>query len=75
MTKTLGSALKVGDTITVWWLPGRDTITALSPYTGPVTFSLGVSLAEFTFNRHGMTIEHNREYELVGSMASMAAIG
>jgi hypothetical protein len=31
-----GSDLRVGDTIKVWWRPGRDTVTKLVPYAGPL---------------------------------------
>lgn len=66
-TKTVtGSDLRVGDTIEVWWQPGRDTITALRPYAGPLTcFKHGAQLADFALMRTGMTIENGSDYERI----------
>ena len=62
-----GSALKVGDTIAVWWKPGRDRITELRPYTGPLAhiFPSGASLASFALYRTGMTIDNGELYEVI----------
>jgi hypothetical protein len=59
-----GNALRVGDTIEVWWSPRRDTITRLTPYTGPLKhiFTSGASIAEFALLNGGMTIDHNETY-------------
>ncbi|WP_293857385.1 hypothetical protein [uncultured Alsobacter sp.] len=54
--RTPGAQLRVGDTLSVFWSPGRDRIVASRPYTGPlasiypagvdvVTFASGVSMA------------------------------
>lgn len=62
-----GNELKVGDSIAVMWRPGRDTITALRPYTGPLAplFSAGASLASFGINASGMTIDHDQTFEVM----------
>lgn len=67
MPTKLGSALKVGDTIEVWWAPRRDTITALRPYTGPLAqhFPQGAQLAEFALCKLGMTIDNGEIYEVI----------
>jgi hypothetical protein len=64
--KLTTSQLKVGDTIKVWWRPGRDTITALKPYTGPLlnTLGQGTKLASFALNTSGMTLEVNAIFEV-----------
>jgi hypothetical protein len=53
----LGSELRVGDVIDVWWAPNRDCITQLRPYNGPIKELAGAQLADFAINRIGMTIE------------------
>jgi len=59
--RVLGRDLRVGDTIEVWWQPGRDTITSLYPYKGPLFFHWqyegGARVAKFGINKTGMTIE------------------
>lgn len=57
--------LQVGDTINVWWRPGRDTILALRPYTGPLLDLLGdgTQIADFALNKSGMTLEAGFQYE------------
>lgn len=54
-----GAQLKVGDTIKVWWTPGKDTIIKLTSYNG-VYKNLpgweGVKIAEFVIFKTGMTI-------------------
>lgn len=71
----LGSELKVGDTINVWWHPHRDTILGLRPYTGPLAhiFPKGAQLADFALNRSGMTIENDRDFEVVVADQAQAA--
>lgn len=66
MTKTT-TQLKVGDTIKVWWQPGRDTITGLKPYNGPLleTLGRGTKLAEFAINKCGMTLEAGASFETI----------
>lgn len=54
--------LQVGDTIEVWWSPRRDTITRLSPYTGPLACLKGAKIASFALNRVGMTLEPGAIY-------------
>ena len=67
MSRVRGTALRVGDTIEVWWRPGRDTITALAPYTGPLAYLWpeGARIASFALNRTGMTIEPQGSYQLL----------
>jgi hypothetical protein len=57
--------LRVGDTIEVWWQPGRDTITKLRPYTGPLECLKGGWIAEFAILRTGMTIEPGSQYRKI----------
>lgn len=66
MKKTTAQ-LKVGDTIEVWWRPGRDTITALKPYDGALleTLGKGTKLADFALNKFGMTLEAGAIFEVV----------
>lgn len=66
MQKTV-SQLKVGDTIKVWWTPGRDTIIALAPYRGPLLSLLGegTKIASFALNKTGMTLEASGQYETI----------
>ena len=71
--RTLGKHLKVGDTIEVWWKPGRDTILALEPYHGPLAYLWeeqgGARLATFVINRSGMTIDPGERFTVVASTA------
>jgi hypothetical protein len=62
-----GSELEVGDTISVWWKGRRDTITHLTPYTGPLSglFPSGARIAEFALLRVGMTIDNEDRYEII----------
>lgn len=68
MKHKLGKQLKVGDTIKVWWSGGRDTITALRPYNGPLEYLWakdgGARLADFALNKSGMTIEPMMGFEV-----------
>lgn len=62
-----GDALRVGDTISVWWKPGQDTIINLIPYEPPVTMDLPpgrYQVAVFALNTMGMTIEPGQTYEV-----------
>lgn len=59
-----GRALKVGDTIEVWWPPKRDTITALRPYSGAAKYSEGARIATFAIHTGGMTIDNGGLYTL-----------
>lgn len=65
----LGKHLKQGDTIAVWWGAGRDTITDLAPYTGPLRYLWddqgGAQLAAFALNPVGMTIEPMCRYTVL----------
>lgn len=67
MERVLGSALRVGDTIEVWWQPNRDTITALRPYRGPLAhiWKQGAQLADFAILKTGMTIDNGAIYERI----------
>ena len=60
-----GGDLQVGDTIRVWWRPGRDTITALTGYDGPLKGILGAGtrIAHFALITTGMTIPPETRYE------------
>ena len=66
MKRKLGKELKVGDTIEVWW--GRDRITALRPYNGPLAHLWadqgGARLADFALNKTGMTIEPHMRFDV-----------
>ena len=57
-----GTHLRLGATIEVWWGNGRDTITGLRPYRGPLShlwdrYGCGARLADFALSKVGMTIE------------------
>ena len=69
-----GNELQVGDTIAVWWAGGRDTITELRPYTGPLSnlFPYGAQIASFAVNRSGMTIDNGDVYEVIARMNAAA---
>lgn len=54
--------LCVGDTIEVWWQPGRDTIIGLWPYTGSLKCIEGAKLADFAIFKVGMTLEPGALY-------------
>lgn len=61
--RKLGAELRPGDTIAVFWSPGRDTIMSLRPYEGPLVAIFtkqppGAQLAQFALNKVGMTIEN-----------------
>lgn len=58
-----GTQLQVGDTIEVWWSPRRDTITALTPYTGPLNCVDRV--ATFALLKNGMSICHGDQFTLL----------
>ena len=62
-----GDALRAGDTIKVWWRPGRDTIISLRPYRGRLVylFTDGAQIAEFAILKCGMTIENGEDYETI----------
>jgi hypothetical protein len=62
-----GKDLRIGDTIEVWWTPGRDTITGLRPYTGNLAhlFREGAQLAEFAICKTGMTIDNASPFVVV----------
>jgi len=69
MTKlrVAGADLHVGDTIEAWWRPGRDTITNLEPYTGPLShyFPHGAQLATFAIYSVGMTIDNGEIFDVI----------
>lgn len=62
-----GSALKVGDALSVWWSPKTDIITELVPYEGALKhlFPEGAQLASFAILKTGMTIDNSDYYEIV----------
>jgi hypothetical protein len=59
------SDLRVGDTIKVWWRPGRDTVTKLVPYDGPLDLGPNPQIALFAICKSGMTITHVDVFELI----------
>ncbi len=63
--------LKVGDTIEVWWKPGRDTIIGLRPYRGPLgnVIGSGSRLAEFALNKTGMTCCEGDVFTVIASQS------
>ena len=50
-------------------LPGRDTITRLTPYTGPLLSVLGEGtlMADFALNPVGMTLEAGAWFERINN--------
>lgn len=63
-----GDELEVGDTLKVWWQPGRDTISGITPYTGPYKGQkdfIGSRIVEFTVRKLGMTILANDVFDVV----------
>lgn len=66
--RVLGSELRVGDTIKVWWSPLQDTIIGLKPYDGPlkeIFAPKGAILAYFLSNKSGMTVECGDYYNVI----------
>jgi hypothetical protein len=59
-----GKELQIGDTIEVWWTPGRDTVTTLRPYSGPLAnlFPDGAQIAGFALLGTGMTIDNAERF-------------
>lgn len=57
--------LCVGDTIEVWWKPGKDTITAISPYDGNLS-DIMCGVATFALSEVGMSLEIGSYFEVVG---------
>lgn len=64
-TRKTANELRVGDTIRVWWRPGRDTITGLRDYDGTIPELRGGRIADFALNPTGMTLEPGSLYEVV----------
>lgn len=64
-----GRDLKIGDTVKVWWTPGRDTITRFEEYTGVYKDKKewnGVRIVKFAINNTGgMTVFPHEIFELV----------
>lgn len=67
MRRVLGSELRVGDVVEVWWRPNRDTITRLEPYRGvhEKLFKQGAQIASFAILRSGMTIDNADVFNVV----------
>ena len=65
MKKIFGSALKVGNTIKVWWKPHADLIVKLEPYEGPFAylFLKGARIAYFA-SGVAMTCENDESFEV-----------
>lgn len=55
--------LRVGDTIAVWWPPGKDTITDIRPYTGRLECMNGGILMDFATLSVGMSAAPNDRFE------------
>lgn len=72
MQQIYGNELKVGDTLKVWWGANTDTITNLTPYTGPLVemFKDGAQTASFALNWRGMTIDNGNLYEVVSRISN-----
>ena len=70
--KKLGSDLKPGDVIAVWWAPNRDAIISLRPYEGPLKklWPKGAQLAAFALNKSGMTIANDDWFEVIAATTS-----
>lgn len=71
MIKVHGSDLLIGDAVEVWWAPKTDIITALVPYTGPLShlFPSGAQIAIFAINKTGMTIDNSDQYRVTRAAA------
>lgn len=68
----MGSDLRVGDIIKVWWEPGRDVIAELTPYVGLLKVwdvDGGAQIASFEVSQLEMTIEPRIGYVRIGSIA------
>ena len=68
--RVLGSELKAGDTIEVWWQPNRDTIVWIKPYTGRLAHlwsPQGVFIAEFALLGSTMTISSTDSFVRLAS--------
>jgi hypothetical protein len=59
------SDIKPGATVKVWWRPGRDTVTKIRPYDGPLECLQGGWIFEFAINTKGMTVAPNDRLEIV----------
>ncbi len=65
-----GSELNIGDTIKVWWRPGRDRITGKKAYkrswcADPNPAFDGCWIAEFALLSTGMTIFPSDVFEVI----------
>jgi hypothetical protein len=66
-----GQDLRVGDTIDIWWPPGKATIIELELYEGPLYCLLKGNaageprIAKFAVSKVGMTIPPGTIYEVV----------
>jgi len=58
--------LKVGDTVKVWWRPGRDTITSIVPYNGRLKCMRGGWIFRFAIWTIGMTVHPDDRFEVGG---------
>ena len=65
--QVFGKDLNVGDVIETWWRPNRDTILALRPYNGPLSylFPQGARLATFAMNKSGMTVDNGDQFKRI----------
>ena len=64
MTIIDANELKVGDTIEVWWAPGRDTVIAIDPYNGPLKDIISC-IARFALLKSGMSIGHTDQFNRI----------
>lgn len=62
-----GRQLVEGDVIRTWFSDGKDRITHLSPYVGPLAsiFKEGAQIAAFALSNVGMTIDNGALYERI----------
>ena len=73
--RLLGSELRIGDTIKVWWTPGRDTIVEFHPAsaeTNAIFLPEGARVAIFAINAAGMTIPNEQMHEVICRAAEPA---
>lgn len=74
VTRVPTHELRVGDTIRVWWPPGRDTIVRLDPVCRAVAGGAGEGtlLADFVLSPTGMTLEAGAWFERVAKGPGLA---
>lgn len=63
--KVTTEQVEVGDTLRVWWFPGRDTVVSLVPYKGRLKLGDGTKIAGFALNKTGMTLVEGDVFEVI----------